>query len=94
MTHTIKLSDEEEKFLQSILEQKFKTNGVVPAIDKVLQKFIKNKIAELKRETKPYVYAEKIRSRWNSLPDKVKQQVIKAVDTVEEAPENPVQEVP
>ena len=94
MTHTITLSDEEETFLSSILESKFKTNGVVPTVDEVLQKFVENKIAELKRETEPYVYAEKIKSKWNSLPDKVKQQVIKAVNMVEKEPEiNSVKEI-
>ena len=95
MNHTITLTDKEESFLSSILEPKFKTNGVVPTIDEVLQKFVENKIAELKRETEPYVYAEKIRSKWNSLPNDVKQKVIKAVDTVEKEPEiNPIKEIP
>ena len=87
MKHTITLTNDEEKFLNNILEPKFKTNGVVPTVDEVLQKFVENKIAELKRETEPYIYAEKIRSKWNSLPDTVKQQIIKGVDTVEKEPD-------
>ena len=94
--HTITLTDEEEAFLKSILATKFKTNGVVPTVKQVLTKFIENKLAELKRETEPYVYSEKLKAKWNSLPDTVKQQVIKAVDTVEKEPEiNPaVKEMP
>ena len=87
MEHIIKLSDDEEKFLNSILKPKFKTNGVVPTVDEVLQKFVENKIAQLKRETDKYVYSEKLKSKWDSLPDTVKQQVIKAMDTVEKEPE-------
>ena len=87
MNHTITLTDEEEVFLKSILATKFKTNGIIPTIDKVLTTYVKNRIAQLKRETDKYVYSEKLKSKWDSLPDTVKQQVIKAVDTVEKEPD-------
>ena len=87
MNHTITLTTEEEAFLKSILPMKFKINGVVPTIDKVLTTYVKNRIAQLKRETDKYVYSEKLKSKWDSLPDTVKQQVIKAIDTVEKEPD-------
>ena len=80
MNHTITLTTEEETFLQSILERKFKTNGVVPTIDQVLTKFIENKLAELKREQDRYTYAEKVKSKWDSLTDEEKTQIKSIVD--------------
>ena len=95
MNHTITLTTEEEAFLKSILPTKFKINGVIPTIDEVLTTCAKNRIAQLKRETDKYVYSEKLKSKWDSLPDTVKQQVIKAVDTVEKEPNiiNPIKEI-
>ena len=75
MNHTITLTIEEEAFLKSILPTKFKTNGVIPTIDEVLTNYIEKKIAELEREQDKYVYPEKLKSKWDSLPDSVKTQV-------------------
>ena len=75
MNHTITLTTEEETFLKSILPTKFKINGVIPTIDEVLTTCVKNRIAQLKRETDKYVYSEKLKSKWDSLSDSIKTQV-------------------
>jgi hypothetical protein len=78
--HEITLTDDEESFLQGILPTKFKTNGVVPTIDEVLQKFVESKIAKLKKETDRYTFAEKVKSKWDSLTDEEKTQIKSVVD--------------
>ena len=75
MNHTITLTTEEETFLKSILPTKFKINRVIPTIDEVLTTCVRNRIAQLKRETDKYIYLEKLKSKWDSLPDSVKTQV-------------------
>ena len=86
MIHTITLTDDEETFLNSILATKIITNGVVPTIDQVLTTQVQNKIAELKRKTDKYTYAEQVKSRWDGLTDTQRTQIKDIVKVqVEEA---------
>ena len=83
MNHTITLTSEEESFLKSILPTKFKINGVIPTIDEVLTTCVKNRIAQLKRETDKYVYSERLKSGWDSLTNEQRTQIKNLLKTKE-----------